>query len=186
VPPAAPRPGLDCRVSASKKAKLVLKDKTPDTGDLLVWKWNKWPDTPAGTFGNPATTDTYTICVFHDLDGSDPQLVYRTDIPAGGTCAEGLPCWRALGAPGAPVGFKYLDKPGASDGMVKAKLKSVEDKPAKIGLRGRGENLPDPALPLTMPVAVQLQTSAGECWGSVFAPSGLLKNDPAIFKARSE
>jgi hypothetical protein len=37
-----------------------------------------------------------------------------------------------------------------------------------------------------MPVAVQLQTSAGECWGSVFAPSGMLKNDATIFKARSE
>jgi hypothetical protein len=162
----------------------VLKDKTPNVGDLLVWKWNRWPDTSAGTFGNPTSSETYTLCLFDTLDGT-PGLVYRNDIPPGGMCGP-IPCWRAIGLPATPVGFKYLDTPGNSDGMTKLKLKSLEGKPAKIEVRGKGENLPEPSFPLTMPVAVQLQTSAGECWGSIFAPSGLLKNDTAIFKARSQ
>ena len=62
----------------------------------------------------------------------------------------------------------------------------MDDKPGRIGLRAKGENVPDPDLPLTTPVVVQLQTSGGECWGSLFAASGMLKNEETIFKARSE
>jgi hypothetical protein len=185
VPPALPRPGLDCRISASHKAKLVLKDKDPNTGDLLVWKWNKWPDISAGSFGDPTTTDDYAVCIFDGVGGATPGLVYRADVPAGGMC-DALPCWRAVGADDIPVGFKYVDKVGRADGMLKISLKAIEDKPGRIGLRGKGESLPDPSLPLQMPVVVQLQTGGGECWGSSFAASGMLKNEPTVFKARSE
>jgi hypothetical protein len=163
---------------------LVIKNKPEDVNDLLVWKWNRWPDTPAGSFGDPMTTESYTVCVFHDLDGA-PGLVYRTDVGPGGTCGTAS-CWRAVGPPAEPVGYKYVDKPGTSDGMVKISLKSAEGRPARIGLRGKGANLPEAELPLTMPVAVQLQTTAGECWSSEFAASGLLKNESTIFKARSQ
>lgn len=185
VPPAVPRSGLDCRISASRKAKLVLKDKSPDTGDLLVWKWNKWPEVSAGSFGDPSLSEAYSLCIFHDVEQSSPRLVYRADVPAGGRCDEN-PCWRAVGPEDVPVGFKYVDKAGRSDGMVKISLKAVDGKPGRIGLRGKGVNLPDPSLPLAMPVQVQVQTSSGECWGSTFAASGMLKNEATIFKARSE
>jgi hypothetical protein len=184
IPPAAPRAGLDCRVPATGRATLLLRNKSTDPGDKLVWKWKKWPDTLTGTFGDPLTTDTYTLCVFDGLDTPAAANVYRSDIPAGGTCGT-KPCWRPIGSPTAPIGFKYLDKAATADGMVKLKLKSLGG-PAKILLSGKGEHLPDPTTPLTLPVAVQMQTSAGECWGSTFAPSGLLKNDAIDFKARSE
>jgi len=182
VPPAAPRAGLDCRIPASGRATLLLRDKSPDAGDLLVWKWKKWPDTQTGTFGDPATTDAYTLCLFDDLDAAMPALLYRGDIPAGGMCGT-RPCWRVIGSSTNPVGFKYLDKARTADGIVKVKLKSLGGKPARILLGGKGEQL-DAALPLVMPVAVQLQTSTGECWGSMFETP--LKNVPPDFKARSE
>jgi hypothetical protein len=161
---------------------VLLRNKTTDPGDLLVWKWKKWPDTQTGTFGDPRTTETYTLCVFDGVDGPGAAHVYRSDIPAGGTCGT-KPCWRPIGSPSAPIGFKYLDKAGTADGMVKIKLKSLGG-PAKILLRGKGEQLPDLTTPLTMPVAVQLQTSTGECWGSIF--SAELRNDGTNFKARSD
>ena len=115
-----------------------------------------------------------------------PEIVNRTDVPPGGTCGT-IPCWRAVGAPSLPVGYKYLDKPGTSDGITKIKLKSVNTKPARIGIRGKGANIPEPLpFPLTTPVEVQLQTSQGECWGSVFPSEGVLKNEQTIFKARSQ
>jgi len=186
VPPATPRPGIDCRTTASHKAKLVLKDKEPNSGDLLVWKWNRWPDTSAGSFGDPTATDSYAVCVFQDLDSPAAKLVYRVDVPPGGMC-EAVPCWRAVKASAEqPVGFKYVDKKGTSNGVLKLSLRAVDEKPGRIGLRAKGENLPDPTLPLTTPIGVQLQTSSGECWGSIFATSGTLKNEPTIYKARSE
>jgi len=185
IPPAKPRTGLDCRVPAEGRATMLIRDKAANPGDLWVWKWKKWPDTVTGTFGDPRSTTAYTVCVFEDVDGAVPSLAYQSDVPPGGTCGTG-PCWRGIGPSSAPIGFKYQDKPGTNDGIIKIKLKAQDGNPGKILLRGHGDNLPDTTLPFVMPVAVQLQTSTGECWGSIFPAEEVLKNTETLFRARSE
>jgi len=44
--------------------------------------------------------------------------------------------------------------------------------------------LPDPLLPLALPLRVQLQASNGECWEAVYSTS--LENDAAGFRAQSD
>jgi hypothetical protein len=74
-----PGPRTDClEPSVAGKARVLIKDKTPDKGDLFVWKWVKGEATTLADFGDPTTTDAYTLCVFDD--GTE---VFRANIPAG-------------------------------------------------------------------------------------------------------
>jgi len=170
-------PQLGCRQPAQPgKAVLLLKNKTPDSGDLLTWKWTKGAVTPKADFGSPTTITAYQLCIY---DGAS-SLVSSTAIPAGGTCA-GKPCWSEKSS-----GFKYADKDATPNGITKITLKQgLAPGVAKIGLKGKGTNLNLPGLPLAQPVTVQLRNGDGVCWEAVYgAPAG--KNDGAQFKDKSD
>ena len=47
--------------SVAGKARVLIKDKSPDKGDLLVWKWIKGEATTLPDFGDPTLTDSYTL-----------------------------------------------------------------------------------------------------------------------------
>jgi hypothetical protein len=51
-------------------------------------------------------------------------------------------------------------------GISQVDLKPGRDGKAAISVQGHGANLPFPALPLTMPVRVELRASNGSCWGA--------------------
>jgi 6-phosphogluconolactonase (cycloisomerase 2 family) len=174
-------PKTGCRTPVvDLKSTLILKDKTPDTKDLLVWKWVKGAETSFADFGDPSGTDSYTLCLY---DASGPASVLRlaTAVPAGETCG-GQPCWAVLGS----NGYRYKDVEHTPDGILKALLKSGEAGKAKIVLKGKGENIPAlPLLPLALPVRVQLQSTAGACWESGFDAAGQIKNDPTQFKGKA-
>jgi len=57
---------------------------------------------------------------------------------------------------------------------------------AKITLRGKGPNLPVSALPLALPVIVQLQATHGACWAATYSASGAGANDASRFSGRSD
>jgi len=166
---------------AAAKAQLLLKNGTPDTKDLLVWKWRAGPDVSFGQLGDPAggTTD-YTLCVY-DAGGTSPLALSAT-APAGGTCG-GRACWKALGF----VGFKYGDKELTPDGLLKLMVKSGTGGKASIALKGKGALLDAPALPLAQSprVTAQLRISDGACFESVHnAPA--LTNGSASFKDKED
>ena len=170
-------PALGCRSPVQPgKASLLMKNKTPDTGDALQWKWTKGAPTAKADFGSPTTTTGYQLCIY---DGS-ASLVSSTAIPADGICA-GRPCWSENGS-----GFKYADKDATPDGVTKITLKQgLAPGQAKIGLKGKGANLNLPALPLSQPVTVQLRNSNGVCWEAVYsAPAS--KDDSTQFKDKSD
>jgi hypothetical protein len=48
---------------------------------------------------------------------------------------------------------------------------------AKIQLKGQGPALSPPALPLALPLRVQLVSAGGQCWESVFSAAGAGRND---------
>jgi hypothetical protein len=172
-------PRIDClEPSLPAKARILIKDKAVDQGDLVVWKWIKGEATTVADFGDPTTTDGYTLCVF-----DDNVEVFRSSVPAAGLCGA-LPCWRTTGA----TGFKYINRDRTPDGVMRVLLKSGAAGNAKVLVKGKGVNLPFPAsfLPMATPVHVQLQADSGTCWQTTHISMGPLLNTIDTYKSVSE
>ena len=182
-PNCAAQPRHGCKQPlAANKALLLLKDKG-GARDKLAWKWSKGEATTNADFGNPQSGDTeYTLCVYGQVAGT-AQLVLQARVPAGGTCG-GLPCWSA-----STKGLTYSDPSAAADGIKKITLKSGTVGKAKIIVKGGGDALDTPPLPLAQDpqVVVQLKNTFqdGRCWESRFS-SPPKKNDASQFKDRGD
>jgi hypothetical protein len=82
------RPRAGCRVPTEpRKALLQMKNTSPDTADTVLWRWTKGAATPLPDFGNPTTTENYAFCVYDD-SAAQPNLRFRAQAPAGGTCGQ--------------------------------------------------------------------------------------------------
>jgi hypothetical protein len=174
-------PDVGCRKpTAPLRSTIVLKDRLPDTHDLLTWKWTKGEATLKADFGDPLMTTSYALCVYDETTGT-PTLKLAADIPAGGTCA-GKPCWRETAR-----GFKYSNKGATPDGVVFLALKEGLEGLAQITLKGAGINLQMPSLPLDQDPAatVQLKNDAGICWDADYtAPA--ITNEQVQFRDKSD
>jgi hypothetical protein len=184
-PTASPSPGALCppvpRVGCKDTAQpgrsvVVLRDRTPDTKDSLTWKWTKGATTPKSEFGSPNTTTDYAICIYD----SERGLVLAATAPADSTC-RGKPCWSENRS-----GFKYKDPDATPDGLTRIALREgLQPGRARILVRGKGENLPMPTLPLTQPVTVQLANELGACWEATYLPPAS-RNQADQFKDKSD
>lgn len=156
---------------------LQIKDQSEARKDQLKWKWSGQATTIA-EYGNPVTTASYVICIY---DSSiNPQPLLSRAAPFDGIC-NGKPCWTAK-----PTSDQYGDKFLTPDGIKKVLLKEglVDGKP-KVQVQGSGIFIQPPALPLTLPVTVQVKnTQTGVCWDAVYSTAS--KNDAAQFKAKSD
>jgi hypothetical protein len=138
---------------AAGASKIDYKNNlTDDTKDKLSWKWSKGDLTPAVDLGNPTTSTQYFVCLYA------PTPIFRAVVPSGAN-------WRIASAGAA---FKYKDKTGAAGGITAITVKSGGSGKSQVQVKGAGLNLEDPAMPLTQPVLVQLQNSAGKCWEHAF------------------
>ncbi len=173
-----PTPQANCRVPAKPgKAVLILKNKTPDKRDVLLWKWAKGAATTLSELGTPLTTTGYTLCVYDS--SANPQPLLLSMAPPAGTCA-GKPCWKSIKG-----GFKYKDKDLTPDGLSFLLEKAGAALAAKIIVKGKGPNLAVPTLPLTPTVTVQLKKNddPGICWQATYSTT--IKNLPEQFKAKA-
>ena len=167
----APFPDGGCRDSL--KALLMLKDKSPDDKDKLTWKWIKGDATDQIDFGDPVNTATYALCIYA---GSPAARIAQILIPSS----------TSKWAPVSTKGYKYTDAAATAGGVAKILLKgNVQDR-AKILVKGKGVDLPDPQLGnLPEPVVVQLKNSDNDiCWGSQFDAVDFVKNQTTLFKAK--
>ncbi len=164
-------PALGCQPASSGKSKLKIKAGTDR--DLVAWTWKSSAETQSSIFGDPGSTNDYTLCVY------DPTgLLMQLTAPAGSTCKNGKPCW-TLGS----KGFKYADRSGAHDGVTKVVLKPGDAGHAKLATTAKG-NLNLAPLPLSLPVSVQLRAKDGACFQATFdAPK---RNDPSKFQATND
>jgi hypothetical protein len=138
--------------------------------NTLGWKWVSSQTVKLSDFGSPTTTTDYVLCVY---DGSGLKTTAR--VQADRMCGT-KPCWKAV----STKGFKYTDKSGTPNGLTVIKL--MAGAPGKIGVKGKGANLPLPTLPLTTPVRVQLKRAdTGGCWDATY--SNAIKNTSTQFKA---
>ncbi|MBM4267901.1 MAG: hypothetical protein FJ144_15035 [Deltaproteobacteria bacterium] len=95
------------------------------------------------------------------------------------------PCWKQLGSPANPKGFKYSDRERSPDGLDSVQVLAGEAGKAKASVGGKGAALEASGtfatLPLPLPVVAQLQTT-GACWEASYATAGA--NDDFTFKAK--
>jgi hypothetical protein len=177
----APAPRAGCRLPAlAGKSALVVKDGTPDKKDVLTWHWSKGSATTFADLGDPLGADGWVFCLY---DGSG-TLALEARAPAGGLC-DGKACWKQLGSSQAPKGFKYADRSLASDGLSTVQVVAGDALKAKAVVKGKGEHLGDsghfPALPLSLPVTAQLQTT-DTCFEADYATAQV--NDAGQLKAK--
>jgi len=93
----------------------------------------------------------------------------------------GKPCWRAADT----NAFKYKDAKQNTGLISRALLKSGSTGKARVQVLAKGPMLETPALPLALPVRVQLQAENGECWEARYFELGTLRNDTSRFKAEA-
>ena len=172
--PLCPPAPVTCRTPfVGGKASLQLKDKSPDKGDLLMWRWLKGPTTPLADFGNPLATDAYTLCLY-----DAGALVTSADAAAGGLCG-GKPCWTTK-----PTSVQYKNRDASPSGTQNILLKQgLSDGGASIVFKAKGVKVAMPDVgALTGPVVVQLQRSGGgPCFGATYS-APFLKHDATNFK----
>jgi hypothetical protein len=156
-------------------SKLQLRDKDPDTGDAVGWKWAKGEATTFAELGAPLTATDYLLCIYDAGRG----LVSSARAPAAQHCA-GKTAWS-----GGLTGYKYKCKDGTPEGVTGLALRFGDTGRPKIMLKGRGVALQAPALPMVPPVTVQLRNSGGSCWEAVYGASPA-KNGPTQYQAKSD
>ncbi len=175
-----PEPASSCqRPAVPQSALILLKHKTPDAKDGVVWKWKKGSDTQKTDFGDPRIDDDYQLCIY---SGSSPRLVLSAGAPAAGQCG-GHPCWKAIAS-----GFKYKRTDLMPDGIKKVRLKAGLNHTANIVLKGKGTNLKMPDLTtLTSPVVVQIRDrKTDKCWEAIYSFPPDIKSTSAKFKDRAD
>ena len=163
--PVAPLAG--CRTAG--KSILLLRDRSPDDKDGLLWKWLNGQATSIVDFGDPSAITDYALCLY--AGGSlRADTVVHADAQT----------WRLLGG----KGYSYLSPTGLQGGIQRILLKGKSDAPrSKIYWKGKGAQLADLApgtLPLAsadFPVTVQMISTANTvCFESTFAEADAKRN----------
>jgi hypothetical protein len=158
TPDCPPTPD-SCRppfVSAGSSLKLV--QASPPDKNRLVWKWTKGTATTKPEFGDPTTSDGYTLCMY------DAGALVSTSRVIGSCTTK--PCWKDK-----PTGFQFRNASLQPSGVRGLKLAAGIDGKAKETFDGKGASLalPDP-MSLGGPIDVQLRRSGGVlCWGAHFS-----------------
>lgn len=178
VSPLCPASPASCRTPiASGKSSLLIRNKTPDKGDQILWKWTKGAATTKAELGDPLGSDDYALCVY---DGTN--AIASVVANAGGLCGT-RPCWKEK-----RTGFGYTNRATSDSGAKVVNLKEgLAPGKASISFQGAGVKLQVPDLTtITGPVTVQLHRSGGApCFAATFSAPFLFK-DASQLKDRSE
>jgi hypothetical protein len=154
------------------RAVLRLKDKSPNAGDRLLWRWVRGTQTAKSEFGDPTAATDYSLCIYDEVGGV-PVRVLEQHIPAGGK-------WTELS-----TGFKYRDRSITESGIFAFFLREGADGAAKIVVKGKSHPLGMPPLALQQDSKVTVQlVQRDACWQADYSTS--LRNDSEQFKARAD
>jgi hypothetical protein len=156
------------------KSRLAIKDKLSDRGDSITWKMKKGEATTFPEFGVPSGATSYDVCLKRDSTG---ETIFQATIPAGGTCGTKY-CWKAVGG---ARGWRYKNGTGTPDGIRLLTLRAGEDGKVSVAVRGKGELLSLPDLPLSLPVTARLRASNGTCWANTFTAAAVVRSSDTKF-----
>jgi len=164
-------PAASCRGPFVPDRSLIqIRDRTPDNGDRLTWKWRRGSSTSIMDFGDPIGSTDYWLCAYDQTAGISHRILEER-IPAGSN-------WVSV-----PSGYNYHDPDQSEGGVSSVHLKQGGDGQASIIVRGRGGSLALPPLGLHQDTTVTVQLLNGTtCWESLYDTN--IRNDPTQFKAR--
>ncbi|MFQ5667538.1 MAG: choice-of-anchor Q domain-containing protein [Candidatus Binatia bacterium] len=159
-----------CR-TAARSLFVLRRNASNENRDGLIWRWKRGQATSKLEFGDPTGLATsYALCLY-DANG----LVPSTRLPAHAQT------WSVV----RRTRLRYRDLKGTHDGLRRILLRPDTATKAKIVVLGRGASLPDPTLPLTPPVTVQLTNSQTPvCWEATYSGSRIKKNELGLFRGR--
>ena len=167
-----PIPHPHCNaVQLAGKSQLRLVGGPDPELHAFKWKWSKGaavpaPETPVDS------SDLQIHVILSDASGAPQPLVERMLDDCFG-------CWKE----GRPGVFKFSNS--SSPSLNQMKIKTGSGAKARASLKGRGEFLELPALPLVPPVHIQVTTSTGEtCLEATYSTP--LTNDGTLFLANSD
>lgn len=165
-------PALTCKGAPSEKALLMIDNRTPDTKDKLAWTWKKGAITTASDIGDPTTTTAYTLCLYDNVGGVPQRRLMQTIPPSSR--------WKAFSR-----GYRYRDTTLSAGGLQSIVLTQGAAGKASVQVRGKGQPLDLPGLPLSKQPNVTIQLlNANACWSSTFSLP--VENSLARFKAKSD
>ncbi len=163
---------LACR--SSQKSVMVIRDKANDARDTLIWRWTKGESTSFAELSDPTSTAKYNLCIYA---GTTAALVTEASVLPGGAN------WSEIGN---GKGYRYKDNNGTADGITRMIVKANANNRARAFAKGKGINLPDPSLPLALPVLTQMvNQESGICFEATYNGGDIKKNEAAMFKAKS-
>jgi uncharacterized delta-60 repeat protein len=160
-------------------ARLLLDAGPTARRQRLVLKWTKGEATTADDLGDPLHDDVYALCLY-DESRHPPMTILRALAPAGESCG-GAPCWQV-----SKRGLRYRDPEASRDGLETILPRIGDTGRARIIVKGRGENLRLPALPLRLPVRVQLHAGDQACFEARFSADQFQGNVAGEFNGRSD
>jgi hypothetical protein len=175
-------PAAGCK--AGGRARLVVRNHDDGVRDRLVWRWTRGASTSPEELGDPTTTHDVDVCVYDTT--SPTALLAFARAPAGGVCAGGSPCWTAVGNPPGRKGYRYRDTERTPNGLEALVLRPGAAGSPRVLVKGRGQRLAPPALPLPLPVLVQVQDASGACWEATHSAAGVEANGDTRFVGRSD
>jgi hypothetical protein len=168
-------PAPACRLPAVPRTSLLqLRDRANSVNDQLKWKWAHGAATTKAEFGNPTIDTAYAFCVY-DESGGTPSLIMEKTIPAGVR-------WRERAN-----GFRYSDRHSTQGGIGKVDLKMGIAGRATILVKGKGQPLALPSLPLAQDPTVTVQlwnVRDDRCWAARFSTNQ--KNLTDQFRAKAD
>ena len=146
--------------------------------DSVRWTLKGGDATTFADLGDPTGSTAYALCLY-DRSGSDPALLFRATIAAGGICGRKA-CWRVM--PGRA--FRYANKATNADGVASLVLVADTAGNTTVQFVARGPHLSArpaglPPLPLPLPLTVQVQGRPGTCFGASYDAGGVVQNDPS-------
>lgn len=131
----------------------------------IQWKLSKGEAFSAGDVGDPTSGSGLVFCLY---DGAVPSLLFEGRAGADADCTDGT-CWRSIGSQSSPRGWRYKSGSNAPDGVRRIVVKAGEAGAAKVAVSLVGDEIASspfgaPALPVELPLVVQLQSPSGQCW----------------------
>jgi hypothetical protein len=175
---AIPRTGCR-RPVAALGARFRITRNGDDVKDRIDWKWTSGEEVLLSEIADATAGRDYDFCLF-DESGAAPVRLLAARAEGGRACGT-RPCWRA-----SARGMRYSDRAATSDGLTSVRVTAGVEGLAKAQVKGRGALLGLPALPLGLPVRVQLQAEGGICWEAAFDAGNALRNDATQFLGRGD
>ena len=164
--PSAPASG--CKLSGG--AKLSFHNIANDAKDQMFWRWGKGQVLSLSELGDPITRSHYTLCLYA---GTAQALAAEFPVPSGG--------WKDL----TSGGFGFSSPKG--DGIRFGDMRPGETGKAGVAFKGKGNALPDPAMPLALPVTMQLLADPEPlCLTTQFSAEDTVTNSETRYKAQSK